>query len=107
MTSATVILDGEIKKRPLMRRRMRELRLQDVVTRLNYSSKDVDEEREMEATPEFQPKPLRETKRQTTLGIPLLLAVHLWETERGRRMMSLREALAAHRSPAHEAPHQN
>ncbi|GJQ90298.1 hypothetical protein Tco_0001437 [Tanacetum coccineum] len=36
---------------PLMRRRMRELRLQGVATRLNYSSEDVDEEREMKALP--------------------------------------------------------
>nr|GEZ38394.1 hypothetical protein [Tanacetum cinerariifolium] len=34
---------------PLMRRRMRELRLQGVATRLNYSSEHVDEEREIEA----------------------------------------------------------
>ncbi|GJZ06104.1 hypothetical protein Tco_0539897 [Tanacetum coccineum] len=42
---------------PRMRRRMRELRLQGVATRLNYSSEDVDEEREMEAPPGFQPRP--------------------------------------------------
>nr|GEU68053.1 reverse transcriptase domain-containing protein [Tanacetum cinerariifolium] len=86
---------------------MRELRLQGMATRLNYSSEDVDEEREIEAPPGFQLKPLRETKRQTTPGIPLLLVAHLRETEMGMRMMSPREALAAHEILAHEAPHQN
>ncbi|GJV46585.1 hypothetical protein Tco_1431121 [Tanacetum coccineum] len=38
---------------PLIRRRMKELRLQGMATRLNYSSEDVDEEREMEAPPGF------------------------------------------------------
>ncbi|GJZ02353.1 hypothetical protein Tco_0520314 [Tanacetum coccineum] len=41
---------------PLMRKRMRALRLQGVTTRLNYSSEYVDEEREMEAPPEIELK---------------------------------------------------
>ncbi|GJV63202.1 hypothetical protein Tco_1474030 [Tanacetum coccineum] len=36
---------------PLLRRRMRELRLQGLATRLGYSSKDVDVERQMESPP--------------------------------------------------------
>nr|GEZ73350.1 hypothetical protein [Tanacetum cinerariifolium] len=49
----------------LMRRRMKELRLQGIATRLNYSSDDVDEEWEMEAPPGFQPQPLKEMEGQT------------------------------------------
>nr|GEZ44088.1 hypothetical protein [Tanacetum cinerariifolium] len=51
-----------LKLEPLMRRRMKELRMHGIVTHLNYSSEDVDEERKMEARPEFQPQPLRETE---------------------------------------------
>ncbi|GKE39730.1 hypothetical protein Tco_1463135 [Tanacetum coccineum] len=47
------ILANYSRLEPLMRRRMRELRLQGVATRLNYSSEDVDEERELEASPGF------------------------------------------------------
>ncbi|GKB07675.1 hypothetical protein Tco_0835959 [Tanacetum coccineum] len=45
------VLANYSRLEPLMRRRMRELRLQGVATYLNYSSEDVDEEREMEASP--------------------------------------------------------
>ncbi|GKC74050.1 hypothetical protein Tco_1119933 [Tanacetum coccineum] len=45
------ILANYSRLEPLMRRRMRELRMQGVATHLNYSSEDVDEEREMEALP--------------------------------------------------------
>ncbi|GJV30816.1 hypothetical protein Tco_1391216 [Tanacetum coccineum] len=43
---------------------MRELRLQGVATCLNYSSADVDKERELEAPPGFQPQPLEGTEGQ-------------------------------------------
>ncbi|GJX59227.1 hypothetical protein Tco_0290617 [Tanacetum coccineum] len=39
--------------------------MQGIATRLNYSSEDVDEEMEMEASLGFQLQPLRETKGQT------------------------------------------
>ncbi|GKA76106.1 hypothetical protein Tco_0782484 [Tanacetum coccineum] len=65
---------------PPMRRRMRELRLQGVATRLNYSSEDVDEEREMELPPGFQPRPSGMTEEPIMGNIPPLLAFHLRET---------------------------
>ncbi|GKA68513.1 hypothetical protein Tco_0768430 [Tanacetum coccineum] len=101
MMSAAVILDGEEREvctpgtqaveeafimanysqlEPLMRRRMKELGMQGIVTHLNYSNEDVDEEREMGAPPEFQLQPLRETEGQTMQGIPSLFAAHLQET---------------------------
>ncbi|GJV59705.1 RNA-directed DNA polymerase, eukaryota, reverse transcriptase zinc-binding domain protein [Tanacetum coccineum] len=49
---------------PLMRRRMRELRLQGIATHLGYSSDDVDDEREMEAPPGFQSQSFRELEGQ-------------------------------------------
>ncbi|GKE14250.1 hypothetical protein Tco_1421827 [Tanacetum coccineum] len=55
---------------PLMRRRMRALRLQGVATQWNYSSEDVDEEREMEAPLEIRSQPsgtTREPSRGTYL----------------------------------------
>ncbi|GKD01811.1 hypothetical protein Tco_1172085 [Tanacetum coccineum] len=64
---------------PLMRRRIRPLRLQDVATRLNYSNKDVDEEREIEAPPEIRSQP-SSTARDPITNIPPLLASHLRET---------------------------
>ncbi|GKD23572.1 hypothetical protein Tco_1225275 [Tanacetum coccineum] len=42
---------------PLMRRRMRELRLRGISTHLEYTSVDVDEEMQMEGPPEFQSQP--------------------------------------------------
>nr|GEU88150.1 hypothetical protein [Tanacetum cinerariifolium] len=90
-----------------MRRRMKELRLQGIATRLNYSSDDVDEEWEMEAPPRFQTQPLKEMEGQTMQGIPPLLAAHLSKTERRNRTMSPREALIAHRIPTHGAYHPN
>ncbi|GJW90491.1 hypothetical protein Tco_0168044 [Tanacetum coccineum] len=43
---------------------MKELRLQGVVTQLNYSSEDVDEERELEAPLGYRSQPLRGTEEQ-------------------------------------------
>ncbi|GJX93905.1 hypothetical protein Tco_0348491 [Tanacetum coccineum] len=74
------VMENYSQLEPLMRRRMKELRLQGIATRLNYSSEDVDEEREMEASPGVQLQPLRETKGQTMQGIPSLFAAHLQET---------------------------
>nr|GEX80471.1 reverse transcriptase domain-containing protein [Tanacetum cinerariifolium] len=90
---------------PLARRRMKKLRPQGMTTHLNYSSKDVDEEREMEAPPGFRPQPPRGTEEQTMEGIPSLLATHLRETETRRRTMSPREAPTAHRIPMQGAHH--
>ncbi|GKD80328.1 hypothetical protein Tco_1342949 [Tanacetum coccineum] len=45
-----------------MRRRMKQLRLHGVATRLNCLSEDVDVEREMEAPPDFQSRPSKERK---------------------------------------------
>ncbi|GJW62777.1 hypothetical protein Tco_0112112 [Tanacetum coccineum] len=84
---------------PLIKRRMRELRLQGVATRLNYSSKDVDEEREMEALPGFQPQPSGMTEEPIMGNIPPLLASHLRETERRRRTLSPREVVDVDRNP--------
>ncbi|GJR47595.1 hypothetical protein Tco_1315698 [Tanacetum coccineum] len=47
---------------PLIRKRMKELRLQGIATWINYSSEDVDEERELEAPPGFRPQPPREQR---------------------------------------------
>nr|GEY20422.1 hypothetical protein [Tanacetum cinerariifolium] len=80
---------------PLMQRRMKELRLQGIATRLNYSSEDVYEERQMEAPPEFQSQPPRDMEGQTMQGIPPLLASILRETERMRTVLP-REAPIAH-----------
>ncbi|GJV36831.1 hypothetical protein Tco_1409308 [Tanacetum coccineum] len=66
----------------LMRKGMKELRLQGVVTQLNYSSEDVDEEREMEAPPGYRSQPPGGTEGQGMEGIPLLLVAHLRETEK-------------------------
>ncbi|GKB11303.1 hypothetical protein Tco_0845226 [Tanacetum coccineum] len=71
---------------PLMRKRMRQLRLQGIATRLNYSSEDVDEERELEASPGFRTRPSEGREEPITRNIPLLLAAHLRETERGQGM---------------------
>ncbi|GJX72370.1 hypothetical protein Tco_0309541 [Tanacetum coccineum] len=84
---------------PRMRRRMRELRLQGVATRLNYSSEDVDEEREMEAPPGFQPRPSDMTEEPILGNIPSLLASHPRETERRRMTLSPREAVGVDRNP--------
>ncbi|GJU66804.1 hypothetical protein Tco_1253063 [Tanacetum coccineum] len=65
---------------PLMRRRMRALRFQGVATWLNYSSEDVDEEREMEAPPEIMSQPSSLAKEPVTWNIPPLLASYLRET---------------------------
>nr|GEZ41624.1 hypothetical protein [Tanacetum cinerariifolium] len=89
----------------LIRRRMRELRLQGVATHLNYSIEDVDEERKMKAPPEFQSQPFKETEGQAMQGIPPLLAAHLRKTERKRRTLSPREALVVYRIPANRAPY--
>ncbi|GJW72862.1 hypothetical protein Tco_0132232 [Tanacetum coccineum] len=43
---------------------MEELRLHGVVTRLNYSSEDVDKERELEAPPGYRSQPLGGTEEQ-------------------------------------------
>nr|GEW98286.1 hypothetical protein [Tanacetum cinerariifolium] len=77
------------------------------VTRLNYSSEDINEEREMEAPSGYWFRPLGETEEQGMEGIPPLLAAHLRETERRRRTLSSREALNACRSPVHEVHHSN
>nr|GEY16173.1 hypothetical protein [Tanacetum cinerariifolium] len=61
---------------------MRELRLHGIITHLNYSSEDVDEEKEMEAPPEFQTQPLKQAEEPVTKNIPSLLAAHLRETKR-------------------------
>ncbi|GKD27150.1 hypothetical protein Tco_1233364 [Tanacetum coccineum] len=74
---------------PLMRKRMRQLRLQGIATRLNYSSEDVDEERELEASPGFRTRPSEGREEPITRNIPLLLAAHLRETERGQGMVPL------------------
>ncbi|GJX45160.1 hypothetical protein Tco_0261836 [Tanacetum coccineum] len=74
-----------------------------MATHFNYSSEDVDEERELEAPPGFRPQPLKETEGQTMQGIPPLLVAHLQETERMRRTLSPREASVAHISPVHGA----
>nr|GEV94556.1 hypothetical protein [Tanacetum cinerariifolium] len=76
-----------------------------MANRLNYSDEDVDEEREMEASPGLQSQTFRETEGQRTQGIPLLLAAHLRETETRRRTLSPRETLFAHGSPTNGAPH--
>ncbi|GJZ99855.1 hypothetical protein Tco_0672406 [Tanacetum coccineum] len=78
---------------PLMRRRMGELRLQGVATRLNYSSEDVDEERDMEAPPEIRLESFGTTREPITGNIPQLLASHLRETERMMKALSPRGAM--------------
>nr|GEU36723.1 reverse transcriptase domain-containing protein [Tanacetum cinerariifolium] len=70
---------------------MRQLRLQGVKTRLNYSSEDVDEEIKIEAPPRILSEPPREAKEQGVEGIPPLLAAHLHGIERMRRALSPRE----------------
>ncbi|GKB44830.1 hypothetical protein Tco_0889772, partial [Tanacetum coccineum] len=86
-----------------MRKRIRELRLQGVATRLNYSSEDVDEERKLEAPPGFRRQPLRGAKGKVMEGIPPLLVARLRETERRRRTLSPREASITHKSPCMES----
>ncbi|GKC55723.1 hypothetical protein Tco_1083321 [Tanacetum coccineum] len=76
---------------PLLRKRMRELRLQGVATCLNYSSEDVDEDRELEVPLRFRSQPPRGTKGQAMEGVPPLLAAHLRETKRRRRTLSPKE----------------
>ncbi|GKB24367.1 hypothetical protein Tco_0863768, partial [Tanacetum coccineum] len=76
---------------PLMRRRMRELRLQGVATQLDYSSEDVDEE--MEAPPEIRLESFGMMREPITGNIPQLLASHLRETKRMRRALSPRGAM--------------
>nr|GEY41546.1 retrovirus-related Pol polyprotein from transposon TNT 1-94 [Tanacetum cinerariifolium] len=71
-----------------MRRRMKVLRLQGVPTRLNYSSKDVDEEREMEAPLKTRLQPFGLEKEPITGNIPPLLGFHLREAEIRRRTPS-------------------
>ncbi|GJU88762.1 hypothetical protein Tco_1301185 [Tanacetum coccineum] len=78
-----------------------------IATQLNYSRKDVDEERKIEAPPGFQPQPFRETERHKRQGIPLWLDAHLRETERRMRNLSPIEAPVAHRSYADGAHHPN
>nr|GEW38813.1 hypothetical protein [Tanacetum cinerariifolium] len=53
---------------PFMRKRMKELKLQEVMTRLNYSREDVDEERELEAPPGYRSQPLEGTEEQGMEG---------------------------------------
>ncbi|GJU23459.1 hypothetical protein Tco_1156801 [Tanacetum coccineum] len=91
------VLANYSRLEPLMRRRMRELRLQGVAIRLNYSSEYVDEERELEAPPGFQPRPFGMTEEPIIRNIPPLLASHLRETERRRRTLSPREAVGVDR----------
>ncbi|GKB31869.1 hypothetical protein Tco_0871270 [Tanacetum coccineum] len=66
---------------PLVRRRMRELRLRGVMTRFKYSSEYVDEEMLMEGPPGFQSQPQAVMKNQNMQNIPSLLEIHLKETE--------------------------
>nr|GFA49444.1 hypothetical protein [Tanacetum cinerariifolium] len=94
MTSVVVIPDRE--ERDEEERDM--LRSYGMANRLNYSDEDVDEEREMEASPGLQSQTFRKTEGQRTQGIPLLLAAHLRETEKRRRTLSPRETSFAHAS---------
>nr|GEZ48965.1 hypothetical protein [Tanacetum cinerariifolium] len=71
------VMENYSRLEPLMRRRMRGLRLQGVATRLNYSSKDVDGEREMEAPSGFQPRPSIITEEPNMGNIPPLLSSHI------------------------------
>ncbi|GKA39040.1 hypothetical protein Tco_0731591 [Tanacetum coccineum] len=50
---------------------MRALRLRGVATQLNYSIKDVDEEREMEAPPEIRSQPSGTTREPIMGNIPI------------------------------------
>ncbi|GKC85278.1 hypothetical protein Tco_1140995 [Tanacetum coccineum] len=99
------VMANYIQLEPLLRKRIRELRLHGVVTCLNYSSEDVDKERELEVPLGFRSQPPRETEGQATEGVPPLLAAHLRETERRRRTLSPWEASNSHRSPAHGVHH--
>ncbi|GKC77274.1 hypothetical protein Tco_1128048, partial [Tanacetum coccineum] len=78
---------------PLVRRRMRELRLQGVVTRLEYSSEDVDEEMQMECPPGFQLQPQINTENQGMQNKSPFLVAHLRDTEGGGRRSHLRKLL--------------
>nr|GEU94048.1 reverse transcriptase domain-containing protein [Tanacetum cinerariifolium] len=85
MTSTTLILDGverEVVRGPQLITPRNptsnitssiqahfDLRLQGIATRLNYSSEDVDEERDMEALLGFQPQTLGETQGHTMQGL--------------------------------------
>ncbi|GKC53560.1 hypothetical protein Tco_1076305 [Tanacetum coccineum] len=108
MTSARVTVGEEERElEPLMRKRIRELRLQGVATHLNYSSEDIDKERERERVRDATRVSVTTSQRegQAMEGIPSLLAAHLRETERRRRTRSLREAPDVHRIPVHGFHH--
>nr|GEV38607.1 reverse transcriptase domain-containing protein [Tanacetum cinerariifolium] len=93
------VMANYLRLEPLIRRRMRELRLQGMATRLNYSSKDVDEKREMKASFGFQPRPYGMTGEPIMGNIPPLLASHIRETKRRRRTLSPREVVGVDRNP--------
>ncbi|GJZ61474.1 chaperone protein ClpD, chloroplastic [Tanacetum coccineum] len=57
------VMANYLQLEPLMRKRMKELRLQGVATRLNYAS-DVDEKIELEASPRFRSQPPERTEKQ-------------------------------------------
>ncbi|GKD26281.1 hypothetical protein Tco_1232495 [Tanacetum coccineum] len=59
------ILANYSQLEPLMRKRMRQLRLHGIATRLDYSSEDVDEEMELEALPSFRTRPSGGGKNQS------------------------------------------
>nr|GEX93645.1 hypothetical protein [Tanacetum cinerariifolium] len=82
------VMANYLQLEPLMRKRMRELRLQGVATRLNFLSEDINEKRELEAPLGFWSQPPRGVEGQAMKGIPPLLAAHLRETKRRRRTMS-------------------
>ncbi|GJZ57999.1 hypothetical protein Tco_0613493 [Tanacetum coccineum] len=90
---------GSNQEEPLTRKRMRELRLQGVATRLNHSSDDVDKERKLEAPPGFWSQPPGGAEEPAMEGIPLLIAAHLRETERRRRTLSPIGASDVRREP--------
>ncbi|GJT59380.1 putative UPF0481 protein [Tanacetum coccineum] len=88
---------SQLKTKHYILKRMRDLRLQGIATRLSYCSEDMDEEMQMEPRPGFS---------RSLQGDPLL-AAHLQETKRTWRTMSLRLAPIIQRGAMNEVPRPN
>ncbi|GJX02788.1 hypothetical protein Tco_0188704 [Tanacetum coccineum] len=90
---------------PLVRRRMRELRLKGVAARLDYSSEDVDEEMQMECLPRFQLQPQINTENQGTQNKLPFLVAHLRDTERRQKTLSPAQAPIIQGGPTDKGLH--